>query len=487
MYQISISGKCFFNSIFLSIALLLLLTGGFKVYSQPTFERLYGTIDNDAGNTITRCTGGGYLATGTTMNYYYGDPEIYMVRISEYGDTLWTKTYSNPFQYDRNVQVCEHTDNSYLLGNHAESDSTRVFIQKYDITGNEIWMKYYSAGELTYFTFMTSTPDSGIAFCGYYMAVWPMYASAYIIKTDNQGNELWRQSFTGSYLKQYYTQRIGNTLDHGFIVSASVDYPEFEKDKGVLIKLSPSGQNQWVKEYEYPQAGRSFFIRDCKQLADSSYIAIGVSYDVFLYGNKRPVLMKTDKSGNFVWFKQLDLLEYDYQTLNVDSDNSFILTGPENASMQVLETNEAGEILSSVSFESEFNAMLNQIIPSNDSGYIMTGSAATYSGYGGSDVVILKANHEGILTRLHETESADQSLGLTVWPNPCSDKIQLKCIIPISSVSIYNPLGNCIYENNCQPDFQNDLIIETSAFPTGLLLIRYKTSQGIYSEKIIKQ
>jgi hypothetical protein len=410
-----------------------------------------------------------------------------MVRISEYGDTLWTKTYPHPVYYDQNIKVCEHQDKSFILGNYTAYDTSVVFLQKYSEEGNELWSKNYSVGDQTFFSSMTSTPDTGIAFCGHNTPFWPMWASAYVIKTDNDGNELWRKTYLGSNEKQFYTHDIENLSDSGLIVSGSVDYPEFEKDNGLLIKLSASGQTVWMKEYAYPQAYRNFSIVDCKQLPDSSLIALGVTYDSFLYGNKRPVLMKTDKLGNLLWYNQLELPEYSYLSFTIDSETNLILFGPENASAQVLKTNQAGEILSSITIESEYSATLQEIIQSNNSGYIMTGSAAVNSGYGGSDLVIIKANHDGIVTNLPKTESAVNNSELKIWPNPCSDKIQLKCIIPISSVSIYDPLGNCIYENNCQPDFQNDLIIETSAFPTGLLLIRYKTSQGIYSEKIIKQ
>lgn len=52
---------------------ILLATFSANVYGQPTFQRLYGTLDNDKGYSITGCSSGGYLVSGSTSNFYTFD------------------------------------------------------------------------------------------------------------------------------------------------------------------------------------------------------------------------------------------------------------------------------------------------------------------------------------------------------------------------------------------------------------------------------
>jgi hypothetical protein len=57
---------------------------------------LYGSLDDDIGLTVLQCTSGGYLVSGVTKNFFYGDDKMYLLKLTDYGDTTWTKVTDNP-------------------------------------------------------------------------------------------------------------------------------------------------------------------------------------------------------------------------------------------------------------------------------------------------------------------------------------------------------------------------------------------------------
>jgi len=462
------------------LLLLLIWFSAGNVISQPTFNRIYGTMDNDAGISITRCSSGGYLVTGTTMNYYYGDPEIYLVRISEYGDTLWTRTYQHPFIYDANVMVYEHTDQTCLLGNNFYGTTSTVQLQKYSETGNEIWSKTFEYTDGAYFSSVCSATDTGIVICGSHGA---SFQSVFLIKTDNSGGEVWRRSYGGSYLIGYSGDRIRNTIDNGYIVSGYARIGETELYNGLLIKTDSSGIATWVKQYESPTCYRRYF-SDIQQDADGSFYITGYDcWDDYFFSPLYPFLMKTDESGNVSWVKYYDQ-NNPFGSLFITDSGNLLLASTFSDTTTIAQVNPEGDITWSVNMVSAFEGSnLNQVIPAADGGYIITGSSGSSGGYGGSDVLVMKANSYGIITE-REPDPRQES-EISVSPNPFTDKIQIRSTLPVSSVSVYNIHGACMFRRDF-PVSQSEYTIAADILPGGLYIVNVHSKGRIYTKKIIK-
>lgn len=459
------------------LLLLVLLSSG-NVSSQPTFNRIYGTIDNDAGNSITRCSSGGYLVTGSTMNYFYGDPEIYLVRISEYGDTLWTHTYQHPFAYDANVQVYEHTDQTCLLGNNFYGTTSTVQLQKYSETGNEIWSKTFEYTDGAYFSSVCSATDNCIVISGSHGA---SFQSVFLIKTDNSGGEVWRRSYGGSYLIGYSGEKIRNTIDNGYIVCGYARIGGTELYNGLLIKTDSSGIATWVKQYESPACYRRYF-SDIQQASDGSFYITGYDcWNDYFFSPLYPFLMKTDESGNVSWVKYYDQ-DHPFRSLFFTDNDDLLLVSTYSDTATVARANPDGDITWTANMVSAFEGSnLNQVIPAADGGFIMTGSAGSSGGYGGSDVLVMKANSYGIITEMKPNPAS----GFTVSPNPFTDKIQINITLPVSSVSVYNIHGYCLYHND-NPVSGNEMTISAGFFPEGLYIVSVQSQGKIFTRKIIK-
>ncbi|MEI6059931.1 MAG: T9SS type A sorting domain-containing protein [Bacteroidota bacterium] len=483
MTGITIQGKSIRHLHLSAFMLLVMLLSHSIVFSQPTFQRLYGTLDNDAGSSITPCFSGGYLVSGTTTNYFYGDPEIYLVRITEYGDTLWTRSVSHPSDYDWNKGVYEHTDHSFLLGNCFYGDTATTLLLKYNDSGDKIWSKSFTFDDDAFFCSLASATDTGIVICGYHGQSFP---SVFMIKTDNQGDEVWRRSYGGSFMEGYFPEQMINTADNAYIICGSVTIGGTELNKGLLIKTDSSGILSWTKQYESASYYKRYFTA-IQQYSDGSYYITG--YDTWsnYFSADYPFLMKTDPQGNLAWLKYYDQ-PHPYRTLSFTAGGNILLAGAYNDTAMIAQADPEGTITWSANIVSKYaGSYISQVIAAADGGYIMAGKAAYHGGFGGDDVLIMKANQYGIITEMQGTGTKVESAEVSAWPNPCRDKTGIFSKYPVQSVTVYDARGLCLYTNKQEICGSNSFPVSTAAFPAGMLIFRIETSGGVFIKKIIKQ
>ncbi|MEI8046742.1 MAG: T9SS type A sorting domain-containing protein [Bacteroidota bacterium] len=455
-------------------------------FCQPTFQRLYGSMDNDEGYSVTRCSSGGYLVSGSTSNFYTTYPDLYLLRLTENGDTIWTRSYLSPEISDWGTIGIEALDHSFVVGFNCSCDTSYISLHKYDDNGKRLWAKNYNLNIDPYIRSVINTPDSGIVFCG--ISGWPV-ENIFIIRTDKTGNEIWRRSYGGNYyFDDYRSQKIMRTSDNGYMVCGN-NYVDGGIDfvHGILIKTDTSGVATWIKEYPSTDYTRRHFT-DVLQNPDNSYIIAGYdAYSDFMNRDFYPFLMKTDQNGNIAWTQFYDFAKGIYSVFRTNSNQYTITGGIYTDTAVVAKTDLDGNLFWSAFITSKYqNSIFNASIPASDSGYIFTGSAASNYGYGGKDVLVLKANQEGIITSLQDDNSSVNNNELTVWPNPCTEKIEVKSECTINLLSIFDSQGICLYKSSSGTDFRNGHIIQTGTFPKGLLFIQSITNQGIYSQKFIR-
>jgi hypothetical protein len=453
-----------------------------NVFSQPTFQRLYGTMDNDKGNSITRCSSGGYLVSGSTSNFYAGDPDLYLLRITEYGDTTWTRSYANPNIWDWGAIAAESIDHTYIVGNNCSGDVTTFSIHNYDESGNKLWTKNHDLNTETNIYSLSITHDTGIVICG--NIGWPN-SNVLLFRTDKTGHEIWQQSYGLDFEKSYHGLKVIQTIDQGFMICGNVKEGGYDIYKGLLIKTDSAGSEIWSREYPTTNYFQRF-LTDVKQNSDSTYTIAGYDGLSVYYPDFQvfPFLMKINLNGDIIWFQSYDLAKAT-KSVYLSINDQYILTGASADTAVIAKTDSYGNLIWTKYIASEFsNSELISAIPAADGGYIITGSAATSSGYGGTDILIMKANENGIITEIQPP--AIPFPEVEVRPNPCTEMLEVKTSCPVYSISIFDIKGTCVYESRNESDLSSDRIIQAETFPKGLLFIRCVTNKGVYSGKFIK-
>lgn len=364
-----------------SIIVLFILALPFSLEAQITFERTYGGPDIESASSVKQTNDNGYIFSGTSREGSFQDFDMYIVRIDNYGDTIWTRTYTgnvntngafvlsvnsskfliggrtddslgqrdvyilmvNSFgdsiwatsyggQYDDEVYSAQPTwDSGYVITGYTESSgagSTDVYLIKTDSLGDTLWTQTYGGVLDDVGRCIQCIQDSGYIIVGHTRSFGAGGWDIYLIRTNSAGDTLWTKTYGGNSADFGYC--IANTIDGGFIISGETRSFGSNISEVLLIKTDSLGNSLWMKTFYnaayFPtgeQGGMSV-----QQTADGGYIVAGYCgeftylYDSFVY------LIKTDSSGDTMWTRTYGGMLYDWGNwIEKTSDGGYIIAG----------------------------------------------------------------------------------------------------------------------------------------------------------------
>ncbi len=156
---------------------------------------------------------------------------------------------------------------------------------------------------------------------------WLVSCNAFIIKTDEYGEALWRKTYGDSGIN--YINSVLETDDEDFIIAGySNPYSEHLTDNALMLLLDNDGDTLWTRTYGCDTTYHGFYT--IVRVSDGGYLTYGHS-GYWMDEYVRPYaswLMRFDSYFNIVWV-------YEYQVLSgisitEVSDGSFIGVGLKN-------------------------------------------------------------------------------------------------------------------------------------------------------------
>ena len=150
----------------------------------------------------------------------------------------------------------------------------------------------------------------------------------FVMKMDSSSNILWKK-FIGDASFSSRSYSIDNTLDGGYILGGYQVDTVINYNKGTLMKLDSSGNEQWTRVY--PGLIANNIIYHVEQNADSTYTFIG-GKDMYIY-NGDIWLVHTDVNGfeissNIYEFVTVPNSDFNVgQHFSKTSDNGYIISG----------------------------------------------------------------------------------------------------------------------------------------------------------------
>lgn len=470
-----------------------------NVNSQTRFnvEATLG-IDSlmDIGVNVIESKNGFYISCGVANSPSSTYRGAYLVKTNATGNLLWKKQYNFSIQgVDAFTDLKELPDSNYLLlGTTYDStiQNSDVFLAKIDTGGNLIWFKKYTHTDNDQSRSLKLTPDGKVIIVGNSTPnPTTTYNDALLIKTDLNGNLIWRKRFGNTYDEVYYsidiiknnteyllggrygyyntgnpfydfsvmrTDTAGNVIwqqQYGTAADESGGGAVYTLDSGVaicgtynndgaLLKLDKNGVQQWLKNYGLPTDS---YIRQVKQLKDSTYVMI-FSNTYTPTNSFTGFLIKADKNGNQLWKRvypgPINIPNY-FFGFNTTADGGFIMTGQYNhigqpyQNMWLVKTDSLG--CDSVSCS-----------------YLVTGVA----------------------------EQSLLSDDFVVYPNPSNSFINVECLIfnDNPEIKIISMLGEIIYQAKVTSKLSQ---IDVSQFTNGVYFIEIKANNFIHCKKFIKQ
>ena len=256
-------------------------------YGNKEWLKTFGGLNAEEGNSIQKVDGG-YIVTGYTRSHGVGNDDVYLIKTDRDGNEIWTKTYGGP-DSDRARSVHQTIDGGYIIGGitgYKKFFEGDVFLIKVGPHGNEEWSTSFGGAQIDYCRAVIQSNDGGYVLVGYTRSYGAGSGDIYVIKTDGNGVETWSRTFGGIEDEEGFS--VQKTVDGAYIIAGYTK--SFGAGNGdiYLIKIDEEGHELWSQTFGAQDDERGYSVQET---VDSGYIITGYTRS-FSNDNKDVYLLK---------------------------------------------------------------------------------------------------------------------------------------------------------------------------------------------------
>jgi hypothetical protein len=262
-------------------------------YGDTLWTQTYGEGAADAGASVRQTSNGGYIIAATTWSFGAGASDIWLIRTDSSGDTLWTQTFGKgggvQFSGRESVSSADMiSDGGYIIAGNWDTGNSyfsgNMVLIKTNSNGDSLWMRHFGANGSPGVS-AQQTADGGYIIAGN----WP---GVILIKTDANGDTLWTNLIIESG-ELYGSTSLQQTSDGGYILCGGVW--SSGNAEVILIKTDDNGETLWINTFG---GSNQDYAHSVQQTTDGGYILCGYSWS---YPNAKVILIKADANGDTLW------------------------------------------------------------------------------------------------------------------------------------------------------------------------------------------
>jgi hypothetical protein len=219
-------------------------------HGTKEWERLYGYSGYDEANDVQVLVGdGGFLVTGYTQTPGPFDADVYLLRTTSTGDTLFTNQYDFTIN-DRGQSICETTNGYVLCGYVQPGSQYDVLLLKTDSHLRSIWAKTYGGPNNETSYSIQVTPDLGFIVAGQRLVPDLGVTNAWALRTDSMGDTLWTVTMLDSIYNRFLSVDV--TSDSGYVFAGQYQSVPVADRDFYVVKMSTGGAVEWETVYGTP-------------------------------------------------------------------------------------------------------------------------------------------------------------------------------------------------------------------------------------------
>ena len=473
----------------LYVLFLVSLTTALVAQAPPDtlWTRTYGGSSSDIPYSVEQTTDGGFIISGESSSYGSNALDFWLVKTDENGNEVWNQTYGGSL-HDSARSAKQTADGGYILAGETWSYGAGTFdfwLVKTDENGNEEWNQTYGGSEHDRAYSVQQTTDGGYIVAGWTCSYGAGNEDFWLVRTDENGNEEWNQTYGGgSYDKAFSVQR---TLDEGFIVagvtrSYGAGFADFW-----LVKTDEYGNEEWNQTYGGTYHEGAYSVQ---QTTDGGYIVAGYT-ESYGAGFDDIWLVKTDENGNEEWNQAYGGSEQDraysvQQTL----DGGYIIAGMSSSygageyDFWLVKTDENGNEEWNQNYGGTNSNGARSVQQTSDEGYIVTGY--TYpSGASTTDCLLIRFASEVSSDGNTIPNSECLISKLSNYPNPFNPTTTISFSLQNNSnveLSVYNIKGQLVETLviEFKPSGEHSIVWNAENQASGIYF--YKLKAGEYSK-----
>lgn len=361
--------------------------------NAQTFQKTYGTANQEYGSYIALLKNGSYLVTSYGTDIGPTQEDIWILKIASNGDTLWTKYYHiNKGDKERVGQAIQTKDGNYVVCGSTEQKNNFTtddsFLMKLDTSGKIIWKNTYGLNS-DYYSYNASEvaeqADSSFILGGSFTDSFRSYG--YFLHTDKKGAQLnystygLSTGFSGGTGFSGMTPYQSNYFAIGFSTYLGAISSSY------LFKLNNKGEKIWEKNYSSVKAV-------------ATDLAIGANDHLFIIARNDTInacyLHELDTDGNLIKETKYDSVHC--SAMKIYNDGVVIIAGSDgkkNSDALLLKTdmNSAGIPQWRKTYGGSGKEDFLNFVDTKD-GWALVGSTSSF-GKGSNDVYLVKTDKEG--------------------------------------------------------------------------------------------
>ncbi len=143
------------------------------------------------------------VVTGTSRNGQYAENEdVVTLLFKQNGDLLWTRVFNGgevPVQDKAYAITVDEYDAIYITGTSKRTETSDIFVIKYDYEGNLKWDKFYEGNFDDVPSRILATSNNNVLVCGYTRTGFQIGSEDFLILNyhSNNGNLKWNKTLNG--------------------------------------------------------------------------------------------------------------------------------------------------------------------------------------------------------------------------------------------------------------------------------------------------
>ena len=257
------------------------------------------------------------------------------------------------------------------------------------------WEKLFTNVSDDVFRSVKEVPTGGYIMAGYIADSSANDSDAFVVRMDLNGDTLWTYRYNNANNGKDLFYKIICTSDDGFLACGYTTGIPGANDDVLYIKLSDTGNEQWVKTYGGPGRERAQDVIE----TSTGYILVGYSTSVTVQYYDA-IMIKIDFNGTVLWTKSYGGTQYeDANTVSQLSDGGFIFGGQATNGSNLLDqylvrTNSVGDTLWTRRFGNPKTDNIESLVVVAD-GFILAGNTSSDST--GDDGYLVKTDTAGVV------------------------------------------------------------------------------------------
>lgn len=449
-----------------------------------TWSRAYGNHNNERFNNVILTSDSGFVFAGTAYNPNSASTEMTCIKLNRNLDTVWSRQCYSGTTHEA-FSVVETFDHGFALAGYTTVNGTpnsNISVVKLDSAGNQEWSTYITTANFANCGYsIRQLPDSGYVICGFGETSGPFTVHAAVVKIDQAGNVIWTNWYASANPDQFIASDVCTTSD-GLMIFLS------GQSKLVLMKTDFSGNVLWSRNY---LTGNGIGCTNCvhpkvHQTSDGGYIFVSGFGDMFGWGRQ---VLKVDSAGHVDW-SQDDFLNALEGIQTIDGGYFILGNGP-FIGVQPHSTKVPFPQIGVIKSDSLGNGVdCTQSYPyANDTDTMIVTSIAATQTAGGTT----SAMQPAIWTVQFTVDSGCVDfLGavdelrfheIQIYPNPTSSAFTVENLDgDFTTLTIFNTVGQVVFE---KPVSGKKEITIAHGLSKGIYFVQVKNDSENYTVKLI--